>query len=113
MANIPLYLSRREAGVVGNKMVPNPRRKALEKILGRVKSESSDLGRAVSAPARFMSSREVWVGPAASAFERDLAGNSRQVQQLLRSVISAIEDQISRMPVMVSEEDAKGRWAAP
>jgi hypothetical protein len=106
-------LFNRVTVVMAGKMVPNPRRKALEKVLGQVKSESSGLQRALSGPAKLMGGRDVWVGPAASTFENDLAGNSKQVQQSLQSVISSIEAEIARMPAMVSEEDAKGRWAAP
>lgn len=98
---------------LGDKMVPNPRRKALQKISGQVKSEGEGLQRMLSAPARLMAGRDVWVGPAANTFETDLAGNTKQVQQSLQSVVNAVEEQIKRMPDMVTEEDAKGRWAAP
>ena len=98
---------------MAGKMVPNPKRKALEKILQQVKAESAGLQRALAAPAKLMGSRDVWVGPAASTFESDLAGNIKQAQQSLQSVVSAIEGQIKEMPTMVTEEDSKGRWAAP
>jgi hypothetical protein len=94
-------------------MVPNPRRLALEKVLGRVKSEGDELDRSLAAPIRLMGGREIWVGPAATTFENDLVGHRKQVQQAVRSVVASIEEQIKRMPTMVSETDSKGRWAAP
>jgi hypothetical protein len=42
-----------------------------------------------------------------------LVGHRKQVQQAVRSVVTSIEEQIKRMPTMVSETDSKGRWAAP
>ncbi len=98
---------------MSEKMVPNPRRLALEKVLGRVKAEGAELDRSLAAPVGLMGSREVWVGAAATTFENDLLGHRKQVQQAVRSVVTSIEKQIKRMPTMVSETDSKGRWASP
>jgi hypothetical protein len=86
--------------------MPNPRYEQLKALLDQLRREESTLRRTFTDTCRRMGSGDVWIGPAARAWETKMSAYDAQMRRLVAGAIGEVEAALAATP---KEIGPKGR----
>ncbi|WP_433239979.1 hypothetical protein ACQPYK_33655 [Streptosporangium sp. CA-135522] len=91
---------------MAERMVSNPRHAELQRLLAEAESRAQEVRQAYQRAVGAMRSGKVWTGPTADKWTAELEDRHQRLGRLAQRVVDAIEEELRRLPPLVTETEA-------